>query len=546
MTGATDHQPGKGRSRPRIQPGIPVLLAWLLLTCLLPGCKIFTGTSPDRPTITIRYILVRNGELPWVEGDKISRWLDQVREIYYAEVDFRFTKLYTIQLDEFYTKMLNRLKKEKSVKNYSDLELIDDVILRLKRYSIYELEKITPFPLSQYPFPYNYFANRIRDHFKKKLSMTLELFGVSKDVYLFPLSTSLFWEKILNLPSDYDMIITNEPVLNFGIKYENVDWESPYEIYTLEGLHSEKTGQFFISTTPWSMYTSFRRQIPPADYVASRDYYVSSIISHELAHAVFSADHVLTDGKSFMNPHRDNRRYLAETAVLDPPLIAEIQAWKHLENAKLLFSREEYFQARDEFLEAIKAKEDYLPAHEQLTALYHKMGNTEQAARHRVAVEKLRTARKFRDDASTEMIRHFVLANQLDHHAAKSIDEVISRYREVIKYGYLPISRYRHLAYLYLRSLERLCQIFLSYQRYRESIQCLGELISLRPDRSENYYQLGWSYLNQKDPKNAIRHFMKYLDIDPDGSYSSLAEMYILDLQEYIAPVDPHSGKGDT
>ncbi len=70
--------------------------------------------------------------------------------------------------------------------------------------------------------------------------------------------------------------------------------------------------------------------------------------------------------------------------------------------------------------------------------------------------------------------------------------------------------------------------------RGEESIRYFRRATSLKTGWGDPYLKLGYIYLNSGDPKHAIAHFEKFLELSPDSSHGAAIKLLIKKLSKTL------------
>ena len=111
----------------------------------------------------------------------------------------------------------------------------------------------------------------------------------------------------------------------------------------------------------------------------------------------------------------------------------------------------------------------------------------------------------------------------------------VKEYRKVLETDYPKIAEYPHLANLYKIAKKRLCIIYQDIPVYGKAIECFNQLLEVAPEDKSAYYRIGWCHEERYDFPRAIEYYKKYLELEPKGKYSALAESHLREITRILS-----------
>jgi regulator of sirC expression with transglutaminase-like and TPR domain len=88
------------------------------------------------------------------------------------------------------------------------------------------------------------------------------------------------------------------------------------------------------------------------------------------------------------------------------------------------------------------------------------------------------------------------------------------------------------------RMLTNLKQIFLGNQEYQRAVTVLEQMALVTPEAPSLYKELGWCHLRLEQPRLALEHLERYLELDPAAEDASLVRQQVQLLQAALGHRD--------
>jgi len=506
-----------------------LLISCFILNLIILNLYCTNIINPNnKPDITIKYIIVENKYLPRINENNIDKWLNQVKEILKDEVNINFVKIDSVEINDFYTKYFLKLNVSDNISNYNENKFRNDIIYELNKYNINDLGKLFAHYKEKNAWSYEDYANNIKILFGKRYNDMKNILGFQNDVDNNFKSSSYFWDKIIKNTKEFDMVITNQFILKLSLFNQEIKTKAAYDFIPINGLSDFDNKKIIISLIPWIVYSKNERN-QSINYDESKDYYVASVILHEIGHAIFSLPHNFDSYVCVMNPLLNNSKYLHEKIELCDYYRKRIRAWKSVQLSNNYEIKKEYNKSTDELIKAINIDNTYLSAYEQLINILNKNNNKIIAAKYEEILHKINNDNEKIETINNNIYIHYYLGWKLENEG-ENIDKAIDEYKEVVNINYSQISQNSFLVELYKISLKRLCNIYSNQIRYKESIECFTKTLDIFPDDKISYYFIGLCYLNMNNNIKAAENFKIYLQIDPNGENINLAKRYLKEI----------------
>ena len=160
----------------------------------------------------------------------------------------------------------------------------------------------------------------------------------------------------------------------------------------------------------------------------------------------------------------------------------------HVQLGMLYKKQERYRDAVVEFKKALTIQPNSL-AHKNLGIIYSKLGENRKAVKEFEAAIKI--------NPNLENI-HYLLGKILFHNKLENHQRVIEEFKKALKAN---PQRWEASFALGL--------VYKSQKLYREAIPFFEEVVALKPDFADGFYQLGHMYIAVKEGKAAITHLLK-------------------------------------
>jgi len=504
------------------------------------GCN----TNKSSTKIEIRYLIVVDPALPFVEDKQLENWMQKVEEIFNEtdNISVHFVQVGKVHLDSF-------LRDERWGQNkWSGLQKIDEQIdslieSRLREYDLNyvknyfesikrEGKKSQSFFLEDVrnakELDFNFFVQEIRKYLISNVDSYRRRIKIQEDKSSEHLKFSFVadWRNALRNLKGADMILTNEigtDIYSLGQVFN----EDSFKIGVTSGLADLEGSKFMVSLFPW--YYTRSNDISRA-YAPAKDYYIPSVICHEMGHAIFNLQHDYSRGNFIMSAsesEQGNWFYMKPQFSDDSK--REIQAWVFDNKAKELKQGQHYKEAITQLQDSLQVKKDYLPAYQLVSEIYDLLGQKELAESAKEKSKEIEDRSHRLENFSLVAFKSYAKAQELSLLGRSG--EAIEEYKKVItnedlnlalSYGLfkdLIIGTYRELGILYTDQLKN-----------DEAIEVLNKLLQIQPNNPKGLYLLGRNYYFKKDKVHAIPALKRFLALEKESLDAETARSLLSEL----------------
>jgi len=522
-------------------------LLLLLITLLTLGIG-YAGcaTKKHSTVIEIRYLVVVDPALPFVEDYQINNWLEKVEEIFKEadDISIHFVPAGKVHLETFlrgeqwgqrdwfqsqkFNAQIDSLI-ESRLRQY-DLNYIKDYFEDIKRKGRLSQSFFLKDVQNAQKLDIDFFIMEIKKYLTANIEAFREKVRIHEDQSSDHIKFSLMagWQNALRDLKGADMILTNEigaDIYTLGDVFN----ENSFRVSFTPGLADFETSRILVSAFPW-LYA--RPQDSVKDYTPAKDYFTSAVISHEIAHAIFHLQHDFTRGDFIMSASENTQsNWFNRKPRFSEESKNELHAWVLVKEARQLEHERRHQEAITRLQGAIQVKKDYLPAYQMLAGIYDQDGQKESAARIRQASKEIDDRAHWLENYSRVAFASYAKGKELE--LLGRSDEAIEEYKKVV-YGEntnnalnydllndLIIEAYRNMGILYTNEM-----------KHDEGIKVLNKLLQIQPKDPKALYLLGRNYYFKNDKPNAVWALKSFLALEQEGLDAESARSLLNELSQ--------------
>jgi len=518
------------------------LITLLTMAVNYGGCA--TKTPPT--VVEIRYLVVVDPALPFVEDEQVKDWLKRAEEIFKetGEISIRFVPVGKVHLASFLNS--DKWGQRNWFQSPKTDEQVDSLIeSRLRQYDLNYIKDYFKGIKRKGSLSQSSFQNDVQkrgepdiEFFKREtkgyLLANVEAYrkklkireADSDDHQTF--SLMIGWQNALKDLKGADMILTNEigaDIYTLGQVFS----EYNFRVGFTSGLADFENARFIVSIFPW--YYS-RPTDSISTYDLSRDDYVPAAISHELAHALFHLQHDYSKGNFIMSASEDTQtKWYHQRPRFSNESQSEIKAWVLVKRANKLKQGQRYQEAVFQLRNSIQVKKDYQPAYQLLSEIYDRLGQKDLAVQAREESNVIGNRSRWLETYSAAAYSDYAKAKELK--LLGRSEEAIEEYKKVVS-GDNPNKalNYDLLRDLVIETYRDMGTLYTNQLNHDEAIGILTKLLQLEPKDPKALYLLGRNFYFKKDKTNAITALKNFLAVEKEGMDAESARTLLTELSE--------------